>query len=141
MAMSVASVLVGMRGELKGNVKFAFQPAEETAGGALGMIESGALEDPKVDAALALHIINGLEVGKVGVRVGGMFASVDEFTIKIQGTGGHAAHPESLIDPDIGRGAGCECTPSDCGSQRRCVGGCGAEHRDDKGRDGVQHNP
>ncbi len=99
MAMSVASVLAGMRGELKGNVKFAFQPAEETAGGALGMIESGALEDPKVDAALALHIINGLEAGRVGVRVGGMFASVDEFTIKIQGTGGHAAHPESLVDP------------------------------------------
>ena len=78
-------MLAGMRGELKGNVKFAFQPAEETAGGTLGMIESGALEDPKVDAALALHIINGLEAGKVGVRVGGIFASVDELTIKIRG--------------------------------------------------------
>ena len=99
MAMSVASVLAGMKDEIKGNVKFAFQPAEETAGGALGMIEAGALEDPKVDAALALHIINTLEVGKVGVRVGGMFASVDEFTIRIKGRGGHAAHPESLVDP------------------------------------------
>ena len=99
MAMSVASVLAGMKEELKGNVQFAFQPAEETAGGALGMIEAGALEDPKVDAALALHIINGLEAGRVGVRAGGMFASVDEFTIRVRGTGGHAAHPESLVDP------------------------------------------
>lgn len=97
--MSVASVLAGMRDDLKGNVKFAFQPAEETAGGALGMIEAGSLENPKVDAALALHIINSLEAGKVGVRVGGMFASVDEFTVRIRGRGGHAAHPESLIDP------------------------------------------
>ena len=97
--MSVASVLAGMRDEIKGNVKFTFQPAEETAGGALGMIEAGALEDPKVDAVLALHIINTLEAGKVGVRVGGMFASVDEFTVRIKGRGGHAAHPESLVDP------------------------------------------
>ena len=99
MAMSVASVLAEMRDELKGNIKFTFQPAEETAGGALGMIKAGALEDPKVDATLALHIINTLEAGKVGVRVGGMFASVDEFTIRIKGRGGHAAHPESLVDP------------------------------------------
>ena len=97
--MSVASVLTGMKDEIKGNVKFAFQPAEETAGGALGMIEAGALEDPKVDATIALHIINTLETGKVGVRAGGMFASVDEFTIKLKGRGGHAAHPESLVDP------------------------------------------
>ena len=97
--MSVASVLTGVKDEIKGNVKFAFQPAEETAGGALGMIEAGALEDPKVDATIALHIINTLETGKVGVRAGGMFASVDEFTIKIKGRGGHAAHPESLVDP------------------------------------------
>ena len=97
--MSVASALAEMRDEIKGNVKFAFQPAEETAGGALGMIEAGALEDPKVDAVLALHIINTLETGKVGVRVGGMFASVDEFTIRVKGRGGHAAHPESLVDP------------------------------------------
>ena len=88
-----------MRDELRGNVKFAFQPAEETSGGALGMIEAGALEDPRVDATLALHIINQLEVGNVGVRVGGVFASVDEFTIRIRGRGGHAAHPESLVDP------------------------------------------
>ena len=97
--MSVASVLTGVKDEIKGNVKFAFQPAEETAGGALGMIEAGALEAPKVDATIALHIINTLETGKVGVRAGGMFASVDEFTIKIKGRGGHAAHPESLVDP------------------------------------------
>ena len=99
MAMSVASVLKSIQENIKGNVKFAFQPAEETAGGALGMIEAGALEDPKVDATLALHIINALEAGKVGLRVGGMFASVDEFTIRIKGRGGHAAHPESLVDP------------------------------------------
>jgi len=97
--MSVASVLAGMKDGIEGNVKFAFQPAEETAGGALGMIEAGALKAPEVDATLALHIINTLEAGKVGVRIGGMFASVDEFTIRIKGRGGHAAHPESLVDP------------------------------------------
>lgn len=94
-----ASVLARNRRALKGNVKFVFQPAEETAGGAQGMIADGVLEDPGVDAAIALHIINTLEAGKVGVRPGAMFASVDEFKITIRGRGGHAAHPEALIDP------------------------------------------
>ena len=107
--MSVASVLTGMKDEIRGNVKFAFQPAEETAGGALGMIEAGALEDPKVDATLALHIINTLEAGKVGVRVGGMFASVDEFTIEDQGARGSRGAPGVVGGPDSGSRAGGEC--------------------------------
>lgn len=63
------------------------------------MIEEGVLENPPVDACLALHLLNHLPAGQVGVRDGAMFASVDEFRILIKGKGGHAAHPEALVDP------------------------------------------
>lgn len=63
------------------------------------MIEDGAMENPHVDATLALHLINRLPTGQIAARDGAQLASVDEFRIVVKGTGGHAAHPESLVDP------------------------------------------
>jgi len=37
-----------------------FQPAEETLTGAAQMIEGGVLENPKVDAAMMIHVFSGI---------------------------------------------------------------------------------
>lgn len=85
--------------ELSGNVKFAFQPAEEASNGAQAMIGDGVLETPKVHAAFAIHLWNDLPVGTVGIMPGPVMASVDQFEIEILGRGGHAAAPHQTIDP------------------------------------------
>jgi amidohydrolase len=84
---------------LPGTVKLAFQPAEETSGGATAMIEEGVLAAPAVGAAFGLHLWNVLPVGTIGVMPGPIMASVDEFDITIHGKGGHAAMPHLAIDP------------------------------------------
>jgi amidohydrolase len=89
------------RGRLGGVAKFVFQPAEEGPGGAIPMIREGVLQDPKVDAALALHMWSELPLGKVGIRSGPVFANADEFEITIVGRGGHGASPHRTIDPVV----------------------------------------
>lgn len=85
--------------DLRGSVKFAFQPAEEVSNGAQEMIKDGVLDSPKVDAAFGIHLWNDLPVGTVGVMAGPVMASVDQFEIEILGRGGHAAAPHQTIDP------------------------------------------
>ena len=87
--------------ELKGTVKFMFQPAEETFEGSKNMIEHGILENPKVDAALAYHVSPGQM--PVGIYMynstGTMMYSVDGFHIEIKGKGAHGAYPQNSVDP------------------------------------------
>lgn len=100
-ALGAASALSQIRKQLKGSVKFIFQPAEESFGGAQKMIEAGALEQPKVDAITGLHvggIWEGFRPGTVGYRFGPMFASRDHVEITITGKGGHGAMPHQGID-------------------------------------------
>jgi len=100
--LTVAKLLAERRGEFSGTVKFAFQPAEELPpGGAIGMLEEGILENPKVDAVFGLHLWNGLSVGKVGVDEGPIMASVDRFEILIRGVGSHGAYPHTGVDPIV----------------------------------------
>jgi len=96
---AAAMILNEIKDELCGNVKLMFQPAEETDGGALPMIEAGILENPKVDAAFGVHLWGPLPYGKVFFRDGAMMAAPDQFTIKIIGKGCHAAMPHLGIDP------------------------------------------
>jgi amidohydrolase len=96
--LSTAAVLAGRRKQLAGDVKLVFQPAEEDPGGARPMIEAGVLEDPRVDAALGLHLWTQLPAGTVGTSPGPLMASADELTIEIRGRGGHAASPHTCID-------------------------------------------
>lgn len=97
--LAVAQILNDRRANLAGNVVLAFQPAEEVPpGGALGMIEDGAMDDPKVDAAFGLHV-NSTEVGTVGMRAGAAMAAADSFRAEIIGVGGHASRPQYAIDP------------------------------------------
>lgn len=100
-ALTVARLLAGERENLRGTVKFMFQPAEEGLGGAIKMIDDGLLEDPRPDYALALHVWSDLEVGKVAVKAGPVMACADQFFARITGKGGHGAIPQQTIDPIV----------------------------------------
>ncbi len=97
-ALQVARLISRYRGGLKGGVKFLFQPAEESPGGALPMIEAGVLDRPHVDFILALHLWNHLPVGRVGIRGGPMMASADILDMKVTGKGGHGGNPHRTVD-------------------------------------------
>ncbi len=100
-ALGVAKLLAGLRSQMTGRVKFVFQPAEEVAGGAKAMIKDGVLTQPQPDVSLGLHLWNSLPVGVVGVADGPVMAGSSEFTIKIEGKGGHAASPHLAHDPVV----------------------------------------
>ena len=85
--------------DFEGTVHFIFQPAEEGRGGGRRMVEDGLFEKFPCNAVFALHNWPGLSVGKIAVRPGAMMASMDTFTVTIQGFGGHAAMPERARDP------------------------------------------
>lgn len=104
--MGVAEVLAGIRKDIKGTIKFIFQPAEEGApvgekGGAEVMIQEGVLENPKVDVAFGLHISSLTEVGKLTYRAGGALASVNDFKVIIKGRPSHGALPWMSVDPIV----------------------------------------
>lgn len=98
-ALGAAKILSGMKDKISGNVKFIFQPAEESLGGAELMIEEGALDNPETDAIIALHVSPSLRSGKISVGFGPVMASPAEFDIVIKGKGGHAAQPDKTTDP------------------------------------------
>jgi len=91
----------GLQSQLKGNVKFFFQPAEERVAGARAMIERGVLENPRVDRVIAGHMAPDLQVGTVGVFRGLGYASADMFELNITGRGTHGARPEDGNDPIV----------------------------------------
>ncbi len=104
MLMSVAEILAGMKNELKGTVKFVFQPAEEgppegEEGGAPLMIKEGVMDDPKVDVMFGLHINSSIEVGRIEYKPGSFMASSDWFTIRVKGKATHGSQPWLGIDP------------------------------------------
>lgn len=96
--LGAARILSSLRDSLAGRVLFVFQPAEENLGGARAMIDGGLLDDPRVDAALGLHLISILPHGFIGTRPGPFMASVDVFTMRVHGRGGHSAMPGGSVD-------------------------------------------
>ena len=99
-ALGVAIVLNQLKNDLQGTVKIIFQPAEEKLpGGASLMIEQGVLLSPTVDKMLALHVLPEMEVGNIGFRAGQYMAACDELYIVMKGKGGHAALPNSVVNP------------------------------------------
>jgi len=105
MLLTAAKLLKEDEGHLKGTVKLMFQPGEETFQGAQDMINGGILENPVPDAALAFHIGSGQippeapEFLFMYNDTGVMMASMDEFSITVQGKGGHGGFPHMSIDP------------------------------------------
>ncbi|USB31938.1 M20 family metallopeptidase [Paenibacillus sp. YPG26] len=98
MLLGAAKILTGLRGELAGTVKFIFQPAEEMLGGARHMIKAGALDSPRVDAIVGLHLWPDLPTGHIGLRPGTIMASMDHVNITVHGTAGHGAAPHQGVD-------------------------------------------
>lgn len=99
MLLGAAQILKDMEDCLAGTVKLMFQPGEETGAGARLMVEDGALENPKADAAFGLHVQSVDELGTVGYTVGVNSASLDTFIVKIHGKGGHSSQPQLCVDP------------------------------------------
>lgn len=98
--LGTLNLLHQFRSQLKGSVKFVFQPGEERLpGGASLMIEEGVLQNPEVKSMYGQHVMPLIETGKVGFRSGLYMASADEIYIRVIGKGGHAAHPHQNIDP------------------------------------------
>ena len=101
MLLSAAIILSRHKSELKGNVKFLFQPAEEDGGegGALPMIRDGALENPHVSHVFGLHVVSDFPVGIFATRRGPLMAAPDGFSITVNGKGGHGSAPSETVDP------------------------------------------
>ncbi|OIQ35877.1 MAG: N-acyl-L-amino acid amidohydrolase [Bacteroidetes bacterium MedPE-SWsnd-G1] len=106
MLLGAAEILSKMKADLKGTVKFIFQPAEEGVppgeeGGAKLMVEEGALKNPDVDAIYGIHIDAFIETGKIGYKSGGIMAEAQRFEIEVQGKQSHGASPWSGVDPIV----------------------------------------
>jgi amidohydrolase len=98
--LGAAKILNELKNEWEGTIKLIFQPGEEkNPGGASIMIKEGVLESPKPQAIFGLHVNPQLEVGKLSFRGGQVMASADELYFTIKGKGGHAASPQTCIDP------------------------------------------
>lgn len=102
MLLEAARLLKAHEEEIPGTVKLMFQPAEELLEGAKDMIDAGVLENPKVDAALMIHVMTNVpfKTGTAIISDGGVSApAADYFTIDIQGRGCHGSMPETGVDP------------------------------------------
>lgn len=95
--LGTAMVLSKIKDNINGNVKFIFQPAEETTGGAKRMIKRGCL-GPKTDYILGLHVKPDLPAGTIGIKYGKVHASSDMVQIIVRGKNSHGAYPELGID-------------------------------------------
>ena len=102
MLLGAARLLKQHEDEIEGTVKLMFQPAEEVFEGSKDMIEAGLLENPKVDAALMIHVMANMPfpAGTVVVSAPGVSApAADYFDIKVQGKGCHGSMPNTGVDP------------------------------------------
>jgi amidohydrolase len=104
--MGTAEVLSQVKSELRGTVKFIFQPAEEGApkgeeGGAKLMVKEGALKNPDVEVIFGLHISAGTHIGNINYKPGGTMASANSFEIIIHGKQTHGSAPWGGIDPIV----------------------------------------
>lgn len=97
--LGMAYILKDMDYNFYGNIKMVFQPAEEGQGGALPLIKNGVMENPKVDACIALHVDPSCDVGVIKLKNDAIMASPDDFYLKIVGVGGHGANPQECINP------------------------------------------
>jgi hippurate hydrolase len=99
MLASAARLLSAKRDQLSGRVMFMFQPGEEGHHGARFMLDDGLLDDPKPDAAFALHIMPNAPAGLFASRPHTLLASADRILITVRGRGGHASMPHDTVDP------------------------------------------
>lgn len=96
--LGAATLLARHAADLPGKVLFVFQPAEEGEGGAIAMIEDGAIADPVPDAAFGIHLWNTIPLGRVVAQAGPLMAAADIVRIILRGRGGHGALPHEAVD-------------------------------------------
>lgn len=102
MLLGAAKLLKRHEDEIRGTVKLMFQPAEEIFEGSSDMIRAGVLKNPKVDAALMIHVMAAMpfEPGTVIVSDPGVSApAADCFEIRVKGKGCHGSMPNMGVDP------------------------------------------
>lgn len=104
--LGTAKLLSEIKDDLKGTIKFIFQPAEEGApqgeeGGAELMVKEGVLKNPDVDVIFGLHIWSTMEAGKIGYKPEGTMAAANSYQIKVKGKQTHGSRPWAGIDPIV----------------------------------------
>ncbi|MBI4644305.1 MAG: amidohydrolase [Deltaproteobacteria bacterium] len=102
--LAAARLLSGLKDRLAGRFRFIFQPAEEgpprgETSGAQGMVAAGVLEDPRVEAILALHVAPNLDVGFIRYSPEVVMAGADRVFLTITGKAAHGATPHRGVDP------------------------------------------
>ncbi len=103
-ALVAARLLSNLKDRLAGQFRFIFQPAEEgpprgEASGARGMVAAGVLNNPPVDAVLALHVAPNLDVGHIRYGPGVVMAGADRVILTVTGKAAHGATPHRGVDP------------------------------------------
>ncbi len=99
MLLGAAKLLKKYQKRIPGRVKLVFQPDEEGFTGAKSMLKAGVLENPSVDAGMALHVNSGIPSGMILCGLGTCMAGCTLFRIRVKGTGCHGAMPETGVDP------------------------------------------
>lgn len=99
--LGTALALNEFKDHLNGSVRVIFQSGEETFYGAHKVIESGILDEPKVEQIVMFHTWPDLPAGTIGLKKNEMMASSTSFDFKIKGKGAHAAHPQKGNDPVV----------------------------------------
>lgn len=99
MLLGAALVLCRLQAELRGSVRFVFQPGEEVVAAGKDLVAAGALLDPSPAAVMALHAWPALPAGVICSRPGPIMAAAEFFKITIRGQGGHGSRPEESVDP------------------------------------------
>lgn len=100
MLMVAAKILADYRDQIKGTIKFVFQPNEENTM-ADQLVAEGVLENPKVDAAVGIHLMSSMRSKTIAVSGGPVMAETDVFKLTLKGKGGHTAMPHDSIDPIV----------------------------------------
>ncbi len=100
MLLGAAKYLAETR-NFNGSVAVIFQPAEEGGGGGRAMVQDGMMERFGIKEVYGMHNLPGLAVGEFAIRSGPIMASTDEFHIKVNGRGAHAAMPHQGVDPIV----------------------------------------
>jgi len=107
MLLATAKILTELRPQLRGTVKFIFQPAEEGApagelpAGADLMVREGVLKSPDVDAVFGVHVFANIASGHIGYRSGPLMAASDQYEIVVRGRQTHGANPWNGVDPIV----------------------------------------
>lgn len=99
MLLGAAKLLKQNQDQIEGTIKLVFQPDEEGFTGAKKMIQAGVLENPKVDAAMAMHVHSGTPSNVILCGLGTSIAGCNRFRIVVKGSGCHGAMPETGVDP------------------------------------------